>query len=48
MWSRRGMEANWEEFSVARCRAQLVYEHAECPFDERSKSFLTNAPNPQK
>ena len=39
---------NWEEHRVACRHAQLVYEDADRVFIERSKSLLTNEPNPQK
>ena len=45
VWSRSRFQADWEEYTVARRRVQLVYGHAERAFTEQNKSLLTNAPN---
>ena len=48
VWSRSRTQTDWGEYRMARGRAQLVYEDAERAFTERSKSLLTNSPNPRK
>ena len=46
--SRSRTQADWEEYTVARRRVQLVYEDDERAFTEQSKSVLTDEPNPCK
>ena len=48
VWSHSRTQADWEEYRVVRRHAQPVYENTERAFTERSKSLLTNAPNPLK
>ena len=43
----RRTQADWNEYRVARRRAQLVHEDAERAFTEQSKALLTNALNPR-
>ena len=44
VWSSNRTQADWEEYKVARSRAQRVYVEAERAFNERSRALLTNAP----
>ena len=50
VWSRSKskIQADWEEYRMARCHILHVYVKAERVFDERSKELLTYTPNPRK
>ena len=48
VWSRSRTQTEWEEYTVTRRHAQLIYEDVQRAFTEQSKSLFMNAPNPGK